>query len=127
MPVPGIDEFPLPTSSSPSIPEVEAHTEGARSFIALCNLTVMLGEILPLIYDLQMDTDATIAAMRRNEVLLQDWESSLPSFLQYDNPSFKPKSPGALSLHLSLLAVKMCICRVALQVRTAIKDRDFTY
>lgn len=91
--------------------------EDARSFISLCSLTEILGDVLPLIYTLQAKTgNSCLRSLRRLEASVDEWEDSLPEWLDPRSSEFRRKAGGALNLQLSFLAVKMCICRIALQV-----------
>ncbi|KAJ4515693.1 hypothetical protein HRR83_004600 [Exophiala dermatitidis] len=88
---------------------------GAQSFRALCQLTEILGDILPLIYDTRRGKpDVQLRSLKRIEAALDDWEENLPQSLNPRAPDFQRDQPGALSLQLSFLAVKLCICRVSL-------------
>lgn len=96
----------------------DPRTMGAQSFVALCQLTEILGDILPFIYDIRRTgRDAQTRSLKRVEAALEDWEASLPPALNAKSLEFQRKYPGALNLHLSFLAVKMCISRVSLLVR----------
>lgn len=48
---------------------------------------------------------------------MDEWEDELPYFLRPNGSDLQRDAPGALNLQLSFLAVKMLICRVAVQVR----------
>jgi hypothetical protein len=87
-------------------------------FISLCSLSEILGDILPLIYDLDMSTHKNLAKkMRRLDVDLDNWEDGLPEWLQSSHG--KPLSPvvsGSSNLQLSLLAVRLLLHRIRLHV-----------
>ncbi|KAI1613483.1 fungal-specific transcription factor domain-containing protein [Exophiala viscosa] len=88
---------------------------GAQSFRALCQLTEILGDILPFIYDIKgRAQESQTRSLKRVEAALEDWEANLPDVLNARNPDFQREHPGALNLELSFLAVKMCISRVSL-------------
>lgn len=92
-------------------------TAGAHSFRALCRLTEILGDILPLIYNTKRRKGETeVRSLRRIEASLDEWEESLPQWLNPSSLEFQRTRPGALNLQLSFLAIKMCICRVSLLV-----------
>ncbi|KAL4923798.1 Zn(II)2Cys6 transcription factor [Aspergillus undulatus] len=92
-----------------------ARAQGANSFIALCSLTALLGQILPLIYVLEVQPlETAFRTLRRHETTLNEWEESLPSWLRPTSPNFERKTAGALNLQLSFLAVKLCLSRIAL-------------
>jgi hypothetical protein len=111
------------TSAAPSIgssaeERENSRAKGAKSFIALCKLTLILGNILPLIYD-TTDNKSTTKCME--ELLKLDdsfetWEEELPAHLKPNSPLFSRNAPGALNLKVSYLAVKLCLYRVCLLV-----------
>lgn len=91
--------------------------QGALSFIGLCQLTMVLGEILPLIYTLQpQDPSHALRALRRHETALDEWEEKLPTWLRPGSTSFDRKAAGALNLQLCYLVIKMCVWRTGLLV-----------
>lgn len=93
---------------------------GAECFIALCQLTEILGSLLPLVYDIRPhEGSSKMKSVAMVEAQLQEWESGLPSWLNPSSPLFESDLPGALNLHLSFLAVKLCLCRVSLLVSLA--------
>lgn len=105
-----------PTSGD-SATSIETLTKGAESFVALCKLTKILGQVLPLIYVLRRDSlDSTMKLLRRIETLVDEWEATLPPWLSTASATFDRAAPGALNLRLSFLALGQCMCRVALQV-----------
>lgn len=104
-----------PSNSNTSVSEVRLR--GAHSFIALCRLTKILGDVLSVVYSLREEpVEHTLKVLRRQEAAIDDWQDSLPSWLNPGGTEFERDQPGSLNLRLSFLAVKMCICRVALQV-----------
>jgi hypothetical protein len=95
----------------------DPRTAGAHVFIALCQLTEILGDILPLIYNTKRGKrHAPQKSLLRIEAALDEWEENLPNWLDPKSPDFQRELPGVLSLQLSALAVKICICRVSLLV-----------
>ncbi|CRG86446.1 putative transcriptional regulatory protein C777,02 [Talaromyces islandicus] len=115
-------DVPLPDSGSLLINNAftdgfvaDARAQGGRSFIALCELTVVLGGILSLLYTLEDQTrEQAFRALRRHEMALDQWEEGLPPWLCPGSLSFKRKAAGALNLHLCYLVVRMCLCRIGL-------------
>ncbi|KAL4733329.1 fungal-specific transcription factor domain-containing protein [Aspergillus similis] len=115
-------DVPLPDSDSLMVSitpgedlSSDARVQGAHSFIALCTLTTLLGQILPLIYVLKVQPlETSFRELRRHETALNEWEEGLPSWLRPTSPVFERKAAGALNLQLSFLAVKLCLCRIAL-------------
>lgn len=117
VPVPALD-----TLGVDSITEEETvsviRVQGALSFISLCQLTMILGEILLLIYTLQHPgSDHTFRTLRRHETALDEWEEKLPTWLRPGSSSFDRKATGALNLQLCYLVIKMCLWKIGLLVR----------
>ena len=98
-------------------PRYRTQVEGAQSFMALCRLTEILGNTLPLVYDLKVtNIDARLKSIRDIGVAMDTWEAELPPWLNNAGSSFRREAPGALSLQISFLALKMCFYRISLQV-----------
>jgi hypothetical protein len=92
--------------------------QGGLSFIALCELTVILGDILPLVYSLQVQTlEQASRALRRHETALDQWEEGLLSWLHPGSVSFERKAAGSLNLQLCYLVARMCLSKIGLLVR----------
>lgn len=92
--------------------------QGGLSFIALCELTVILGDILPLIYTLQAQTpEQASRALRRHETALDQWEEGLLPWLRPGSVSFERQAAGSLNLQLCYLVSRMCLWRLGLLVR----------
>jgi hypothetical protein len=85
----------------------------AECYIALCQLTVVLGDILPLLYHIRSGND-TVAARQvsKSEVDLRTWLAGLPSHLCLLDYSRRVDIPGLANLQLSYLAVKMLLARI---------------
>lgn len=94
----------------------ERQIKGNHAFIALCRLTNLLGEVLPLIYTLRNRSPDVMRHHRRLETALDEWEVTLPSWLSLSSPDLERGAPGALNLCLCYLAIRLCTSRVALQV-----------
>lgn len=94
------------------------HEEHGRdSFFALCDLTEILADILPMVYNLQAQRyKDSPRKLRRVQIQIDDWEESLPDWLRLSIEEGPIPQPGACSLQLSLLAIKMLVCRIALRV-----------
>ncbi|KAH8653573.1 fungal-specific transcription factor domain-containing protein [Xylariales sp. PMI_506] len=106
----------------------DSHRKGAQSFIALCQLTKILGDILPLVYSLKpQKVEGQWKILRRIETDIDAWEDQLPYFLNPGDDELQRNAPGALNLKLSFLAVKMLICRVAVQISDPSDLNDMQY
>ncbi|KAJ9311633.1 transcriptional regulator family: Fungal Specific TF [Paecilomyces variotii] len=109
-------DVPLPTVDVlvPSNDRNPQRVKRAYCYIALCRLTEILGELLPLVYGLQpKSVKETSKRLRHIRTNLDTWEDSLPDWLKSPQRSDAPVS-GACSLQLGFLALKMLICRVEL-------------
>ncbi|OJJ42544.1 hypothetical protein ASPZODRAFT_76489 [Penicilliopsis zonata CBS 506.65] len=126
VPIPDADTLLL--ASSDGTPVSTARRQGGQSFIALCRLTVLLGNVLPMIYTLhpQSTPDASFSELRRHEAALDEWKKDLPDWLRPGSLAQDRLAAGALSLQLSYLAVQMCLCRIALLVELHRSEADVT-
>lgn len=115
--IPDLELLGVPTDDdTDSISANPIHT-GAYSFVYLCRLTEILGSVLPLIYSLEPPSASDPQKLlRRVATLLDEWEDSIPEWLNYERDQFKRHAPGALNLRLCFLATKMCISRLLLLV-----------
>ncbi|PWY80541.1 C6 transcription factor [Aspergillus heteromorphus CBS 117.55] len=111
-------DVPLPTVDV-LIPQASRTPERIRAthcHIALCRLTEILGELLPLVYGLQYQAHREITKkVRQIRTDLDAWEDSLPNWLQTPPlSSSEERIAGTSSLQLGFLAVKMLVSRVEL-------------
>ncbi|KAG2411854.1 hypothetical protein HFD88_009410 [Aspergillus terreus] len=111
-------DVPLPTVDT-LLPQTNRTTERMRAahcHIALCRLTEILGELLPLVYGLQQRyARETTKKVRQIRTDLDMWEDSLSDWLR--SPAVntaEERISGTSSLHLAFLAVKMLVSRVEL-------------
>lgn len=95
----------------------EAHNKSAASFLALCKLSQILGELLPLVYALNPNSADIGRQVRRLECMLDEWESTLPSFLRVNADETQDQVNGSSNLHFCFLSVKLLLCRVAFKAR----------
>lgn len=99
-------------------PRTTERVRAAHCHIALCRLTEVLGELLPLVYDLQHKFPReTSKKLRQIRTDLDLWEDSLPGWLRAPVNDAESQIAGPSSLYLSFLAVKMLVTRVELNVR----------
>ena len=90
------------------------HVRAAECYIALCQLTVILGEILPLLYHIRSGNDAVAAQqVSKSDVDLRTWFAGLPHHLSLLDYSRRRDVPGLANLRISYLAVKMLLARIA--------------
>lgn len=113
-------DVPLPTVDV-LVPQALRTTERVRAahcHIALCRLTEILGELLPLVYGLQAKFPReTSKKLRQIRTDLDMWEDSLPDWLKSPVADSETRIAGASSLQLAFLAAKMLVSRVELKVR----------
>jgi hypothetical protein len=89
------------------------HVRAAECYIALCQLTIVLGDILPLLYHIRSGNDAVAAQqVSKSEVDLRTWLAGLPPHLCLLDNSRRGDIPGLANLQLSYLAVKMLLARI---------------
>ncbi|EFQ99729.1 hypothetical protein MGYG_02743 [Nannizzia gypsea CBS 118893] len=111
-------DVPLPTISVlvPQANPTQQRVRTAHCYIALCQLTEILGDLLPLVYGLQpRPSKETSKILRRMRSDLDRWEDSLPDWLKVPQDQDTPSTSGASSMQLAFLALKMLVCRVELQ------------
>ncbi|KAH8693826.1 putative C6 transcription factor [Talaromyces proteolyticus] len=101
------------------------HVRAAHCHISLCRLTEILGELLPLVYQLQTKPSReTSKRLRHIRTDLDTWEDSLPEWLRAPVPNSDTPVSGVSSLHLAFLATKMLVCRVELhEINTTENDQ----
>jgi hypothetical protein len=96
--------------------ETPTRIDTAKCFIALCTLSEILGDILPLVYERHQRAGPDVSkVLRRLETDLDSWEDSWPAvsiFRDRDEERTEPVS-GSSSLRLGFLSAKMLICRIA--------------
>ncbi|BCS29117.1 putative C6 transcription factor [Aspergillus puulaauensis] len=110
-------DVPLPTVEVlvPSASRSPERVRAAHCHIALCRLTEILGELLPLVYGLQHRSPReTTKEIRRIRTDLDVWEDSLPDWLRSPVGQSEDRIAGLCSLQLAFLAVKLLVGRVEL-------------
>ena len=87
------------------------------TFIYLCSLSQILGDVLPFVYTLRPNYDDIWKNIRRIECKLDEWEDSLPGFFkttgQHGNGSIVN---GSSSLWFCFLSLRLLLCRLAFRV-----------
>lgn len=95
---------------------IETHHRAAQCYIELCRLTEIIGDVLPLIYHIRSGNDGVAAEQTsRSEIELNRFNHSRPRWIDYLNfdAEKRPQVPGLVNLHLSYLAVRMLLRRIA--------------
>ena len=90
------------------------HVRAMECYIGLCQLTEVIGDILPLLYHIRSGNDAVAAKqVSKSEADIVRWSEALPSWLSLTDFHHRPDVPGLPNLQLSYLAVKMLLARIA--------------
>ena len=109
--------LPSPDSLTNGGYSSEASERATASFLHLCLLTQILGDILPLVYALHPNQDDMWKSIRRIECALDDWRDALPDFLRNPDVLNGERSNGTSNLIFCFLSVRVLLCRVAFRVR----------
>ena len=108
-------DVPLPAEESLSLADgLTVGANSSNSFVGLCSLTRVLGDILPLIYTLRPAPADMCQSIRRLECSLDELET-LPCF-QWDNAG-AAISNSKSDLRLCFLTLRLVLSRVVLRVR----------
>ncbi|KAF2163958.1 hypothetical protein M409DRAFT_57062 [Zasmidium cellare ATCC 36951] len=119
-------DVPLPkVESLLTTDAAETHQRSAHSFLYLCLLSRILGDLLPFVYALQPDHEQVSRHVRRLECALDDWEASLPDFLRV-GVSHEVVN-GASSLHFCFLSLKLLLCRIAFKTSSSVLAEARSY
>lgn len=89
------------------------------TFIRLCELSRLLGDLLPCVYSLKPDYREMSRTTRRLESSLDEWLVSLPAYLQRSHTGDEPAVNGCSSLHFCFLSMRLLLCRVAFKIAAA--------
>ncbi|KAL5114406.1 hypothetical protein ACEQ8H_007717 [Pleosporales sp. CAS-2024a] len=88
----------------------------ATCFVHLCELTELLGDILPLVYKIDPDREDLARQVTRLKRRLEDMENQMPSWMPL------PNRAGSSMLWLCFLSIRLMLARVTF--RSAILDGD---
>jgi hypothetical protein len=91
----------------------ESYRMTTSIFIQLCKLTRILGDILPHVYALRLDTDEMWRSLRKTECALDDWEVALSPYLALNDSPTSPIVNGASNMRFAYMSVKLLTCRLA--------------
>ncbi len=113
----GYFDIPKPTLSGLITSKATAQQKQATTcFIHLCALTALLGEILPLVYEIHPDRLQLGREIDRFKLELTNLEQQLPEWLPL------PNRPGTPNLWLCFLSIRLVLARVIF--RAAILDNN---
>lgn len=91
----------------------EGYLKAASTFIHLCKLTQILGDVLSLVYVLRSNTDGMWRSIRKAECGLDDWLVALPAHLALGRSPATTIVNGSSNLWFSYLSVKLLMRRLA--------------
>ncbi|RDW89771.1 hypothetical protein BP6252_01803 [Coleophoma cylindrospora] len=121
----GIPAHILSTQHDVPIPSLAAHIPvaneseddilAAQGFVLLCELTVVVREMMMITYDLSPKTQDDISKkLRKHEVSLDLWEESFSNWKETQSLRGSNEVTGSSSLTLEFLTIKMFLSRIAL-------------
>lgn len=113
-------DVPLPVLETLDTSQPCETQKAASSFIHLCKLSEILGDILPLVYALRFDPADLWKSLRKIECSMDDWVVELPEFLHIPSSLGVSKVNGSSNLWFSYLSVKVLLCR--LTFKATLKD-----
>lgn len=120
-------DVPLPAFETLGFSESsEACKRSATSFIHLCSLSKLLGDLLPYVYSLKPDYHDTTRAIRRIECSLDEWLANLPAYLKSPSVRNEETANGSSSLYFCLLSMKLLLCRVVFKNAAAAPNASAT-
>ncbi|KAJ5171876.1 hypothetical protein N7492_004469 [Penicillium capsulatum] len=93
-------------------------------FTHLCTLSIILGEILPLVYDFRVNPDETWKEIQRLELELDNWQRHVSLPLHGPNEAYPTGVSGLSSLCFSYLSLRMLLCRLAFRVASRSQRLD---
>lgn len=112
-------DVPMPTLDSLASPKATPALRTASTcFIHLCALTELLGDILPLVYEVNPDRVELSGSVEKLKRRLNELERGLPEWLPL------PKKPGTSNLWFCFLSMRLLLSRVTL--RAAVLEGDTT-
>ncbi|KAL3462862.1 fungal-specific transcription factor domain-containing protein [Aspergillus heterothallicus] len=120
------DQYDVPIPAVSDLDIGPRHPERSTAFVcfsSLCRLTLVLGDILPLAYNLTINQQDIWKQIRRLEFDLDTWNDCLPDEARPLDDDGR-KIPGCSSLRLGYLSVRLLLKRVALHAATVSSDAD---
>ncbi|KAL2825172.1 hypothetical protein BDW59DRAFT_74865 [Aspergillus cavernicola] len=118
-------DVPIPTCDELTANPRRSEKDGFAyiCFSRLCSLTLILGDILPLAYNLTIDQQEIWKQIRHLEFELDRWDDRLPDGARAQDGDDR-RVPGCSSLRLGYLTVRLLLKRIALHVATVSPDAD---
>lgn len=87
---------------------------------------MVLGDILPIAYDLRSGQKDLQRELRRLECALDEWEASLPEHLHLGSNVAFSRVSASCNLRFCYLSIKVLLCRIALRVSPASSISQYT-
>ncbi|KAH6614168.1 fungal-specific transcription factor domain-containing protein [Boeremia exigua] len=107
-------DVPIPTFGLDA--DADIQVQGQRqvnaTFVHLCRLSQILGDILPLVYSLRETPGEIKRRLRKIECALDDWVLALPGNLR-PNRTAPCTVNGASNLWFAQLSLKVLVCRLS--------------
>lgn len=118
-------DVPVPTISNTtgSGTQAQTHLQSNTTFVQLCKLSQILGDILPLVYALRETPDEIKRRLRKIECALDDWVLQLPGYLQ-PTCAIPYVVNGGSNLWFAFLSIRVLVCR--LSFKAVLGDPDQT-
>ncbi|PSN64733.1 C6 transcription factor-like protein [Corynespora cassiicola Philippines] len=115
----GYYDVPMPSINQLASPKASmAHKYSSTCFVHLCALTELLGDILPLVYQIDMKNPEKLSrSVEKLKIELQNLESQLPEWLPLPNRN------GTTNLWFCFLSMRLVLSRVALRAAILLGDK----
>ncbi|KAL4870092.1 hypothetical protein BDV12DRAFT_207991 [Aspergillus spectabilis] len=121
------DQYDVPIPNVHELDTDPRHSGNRRiayvCFSRLCRLTLILGDILPLAFNLTIDQQHIWKQIRRLESDLDVWDDCLPDEARPQSGDER-KIPGCSSLRLGYLSIRLLMKRIELHAATVSQDAD---
>ncbi|KAF3003680.1 hypothetical protein E8E13_008625 [Curvularia kusanoi] len=110
---PDFHDVPVPKLVSQTIngTEVPFSLQVNDTFMYLCTLSKILGDMLPLVYSLREASEDIMRRLRKIECALDDWEVALPKHLQRVQ-AIPVITNGMSNLQFAYLSLRVLLCRL---------------
>ncbi|KAF9694490.1 hypothetical protein EKO04_007333 [Ascochyta lentis] len=118
-------DVPIPAFTTPAVSDcqTQAQSQESATFVQLCKLSQILGDILPLVYSLRDAPEDIKRRLRKIECALDDWVHELPEYLQpiRSTPTIVN---GRSNLWFAYVSVKLLVCRLSFKTVFGELDRS---
>lgn len=93
----------------------DSYAQSASTFVHLCKLTHILGNVLPLVYELQIDVQDMWRSLRKAECAVDDWVLSLPAYVAFQSSFSASDVNGSSNLWFAYLSTQLLLRRLDLK------------